>query len=194
MSRIFYLLDDKKKFYYETKTEGVGKNSWFGGFKKKSFLSLSSSLLDQYLKKPNLLSKLIDTPTKKLFWKNADLLTKKAVVLSYHHYLSGRKIAGPLNIEIGNWLNSPFFKTYYQKKLSLTKMSFKNRWFKWLPHSIDLWGEHLKGVRFENIHLAQDIINGRLVSTVHYDKFYPGKSAFSLLQHYFQEVVGWSAD
>ncbi|MBU2592124.1 hypothetical protein KKD61_01525 [Patescibacteria group bacterium] len=194
-TRTFYLLDSKKKLCY-CLTLGSTKNGWVGEAREEVSASFFKKLRQRYLADNPLrplseagkfLLPLINTPVKKLFWEKADLPTKTALIFSYHGYVVENK--GILNIEIENWLFNPFFKKVYQQKVSSAKINFKNKWFKWLPSFIAIYGDHCRNLRFENVHLTQDLVNGKLISAVHYDKYWLGASLFFLLKHYWWEVL-----
>lgn len=185
-TRTFYLSDSNKRLC-RCLAEDSAKTGWTGEAEKPVPASVLKKLRQKYLTERSLVLPLTDTPVKKLFWENADLSTKTALIFSYHGYVIENK--GILNIEIENWQLDPFFKKVYQEKISSAKISFKNNWFKWLASFIAVSGDHCRNLRFENIHLTRDLVNGKLISAIHYDKYWPGASLLSLLNHYRREVL-----
>ena len=119
----------------------------------------------------------------KQFWQLANPKQQTQLLLSI--YLRTNNPKGVFNIEIDNWLeDSPFGEIYFENK----------RWFKtWKPREIlarmiTTSGNHKKSIRLGNIHLAMDVVDGRDVYSIHYDKYNPNQlRKLGLVKHFLFE-------
>lgn len=137
-------------------------------------------LISQYSNPPQF----IDTQLKKLFWQNATLEIKQALIFSYDSYIQhhSQKVH---NIEISNWINIPFFNQYLKNTFFRLKHNHYNI-FKFLTTKT---GKHKLGIRFENIHLVLDHIHKKPIFSIHWDSNPPTLS-LKLIKHYlFDDIL-----
>jgi hypothetical protein len=173
--RAYYLFNNKQKsfekifhynFFIREKIERTNKlfplekiNAIFQKYQKNDYPSFINSKL------------------KKLFWDNATPGIKKALLFSYHRYITNKdnKVA---NTQIENWLNIPFFKKYKKNLFHCLKLNN----FDPIKYIGTKTGKHKSSLRFENIHLSMDKINRESFYTIHWDKYFP-KCSISWFKH-----------
>ena len=115
------------------------------------------------------------------FWQNSTEEMKKALCLSYsdHKIKKQRKIS---NVELSNnWTLEGFFAEEHQK---LKSKNFLNQIF-----HFRIKGKHHRGIRFGNIHLAEDIVNSKSIFSIHWDNYSPKIFNLSALFHFLRDDI-----
>jgi hypothetical protein len=169
--RVYYFLDKREWAYKKNYYRGFISHEKVRGAGKDISLKKLRKLVSKYLDKGEI-PDFIDTSLKKLFWEKASRNMKMAVIFSYHKRVV-EKSKKVINVETDDWLTLDFFREYYEE---LRKgRSFKNmfRIFKIFRSFIATTGRHKKTLRFENIHLAEDVVQNKKVPSVHWDIYHP---------------------
>lgn len=114
-----------------------------------------------------------------------DLYIFVVLILSYHYHehLGKRKV---LNVETQDWFSIDFFKNTYD---SLRKKRFA--FFKPAQAIVAIkatFGKHFVNLRFENIHLAVDKINGKFIHQIHWDRVHPA-SVIKTIKHFIKDDI-----
>lgn len=114
----------------------------------------------------------LSNPEIRSFWNQAPTKIKNDLLKSYDYCKSGKKQT--LNVETINWTGLNFFKnTISNLSQHPTYNSF-----------VRLTGTHVKNLRFANIHLCVDQLNGKNIYQVHWDEYYPLKMLETLKHHF----------
>lgn len=119
------------------------------------------------------------------FWQQAPERIRQDLVLSHHYreHLGQRKV---LNVETEDWFGLDFFQNTYRgllkKRFALFKPKQAIRAIK------ATLGKHPKNLRFENIHLAVDKINGKRIHQIHWDRVHPA-SFIKTIKHFIKDDV-----
>lgn len=119
------------------------------------------------------------------FWQQASERIRQDLILSYHYHehLGQRKV---LNVETEDWFSLDFFQNTYR---GLLKKRFALFQPKQAVRAIKAtFGKHPKNLRFENIHLAADKINGKHICQVHWDKIHP-TSVVKTIKHFIKDDI-----
>jgi len=101
-------------------------------------------------------------------WQNIPLQLQKTLMISYTYRQAYNQV---LNIEIPNWHKLSFIEIEFNK--------IKNNII-WQKYRVI--GNHQQNIRFENIHFATDVIDGKTVYQVHWDKYSPS-NILNILKH-----------
>ncbi|MFH1602110.1 MAG: hypothetical protein ABIB61_04095 [Candidatus Shapirobacteria bacterium] len=120
---------------------------------------------------------------KRLFWGVANKELKLAVFFSYFYQAKlNRSNIG--NVQIKNWLISSFFRKEHEflKKQAAFWRIFKPRSL--ISANLRTRGnQHIFGLRFDNIHLALDLLDQKPIYTVHWDRHPPRCFPLSWVRH-----------
>ncbi len=180
--RIYYLYDHQNKTYQRAAYTRNKKVDKLTIHPKKITLKEIEKILKVYLDPKTNLPSFIDTPQKKLFWNYASHELRLALTFSYHQRITKKSKKIP-NTEIGDWQKTPFYKTHHKKLKTQIRLGNIARPLRILRSWLNLSGRHLVTLRFENIHLAIDLVNDQIIPTIHYDRHPPSCSPFSALKH-----------
>jgi hypothetical protein len=182
--RIYYLYDHQNRRYQRAAHTRNKIEDRLTLEKETITLKEIQKILQEYLDPQTKEPRFINSPLKKIFWKYADHQTRLALTFAYHQRISKKNKKIP-NMEIGNWQKTPFFNHRHQSLLTQARLkNLRNiiRPLRLLRSRPNVSGRHFLTLRFENIHLALDLVENRLVFSVHYDRHRP-QSPFSLLKH-----------
>jgi len=180
--RVYYLYDHKHKAYQRatyTRNNKTDKLTL-----EKTFVTLKQikKILAIYLNPKTKIPFFIDSPLKKLFWKHASHELRLALTFAYHQriVLKSKKIP---NTEIGDWQHISFFHSHHKNLKTQLRLHNIARPLRILRSWLNLSGRHLVTLRFENIHLALDLVDDQIIPTIHYDRHPPSCSIFSWIKH-----------
>jgi hypothetical protein len=124
-------------------------------------------------------------PIETLFWEQATDEMKRATFYSYdfHHRNGNKKIP---NVEIGNWMDLPFFKGYLDAAYINASITNIRKPRTTLNAMISLIGKHQISVRLGHFHVTKDIINGNTIYGAHWD-FGLATASFSIFRHWLYD-------
>ena len=183
--RLYYLFDPQKKFYRRAVWDFRLKKELADGKEVRENLKETEKRFTGFLKSGESLA-LIDSRLKKTFWEKAPSSWRMALFLSWELSEKGGDIA---NVEIDNWLEKPFFEDCYSQLRRLPPKKYKGWSNIWRVLTSTKGTYHLKGLRFGNIHLSEDLVQGKVVHSIHWDRFDPGESFSGFLKHNLYEVL-----
>ena len=134
------------------------------------------------------ISNIMDSSVKTKFWDNASQSLKKACLISY--YLSKQKNPRILvNVETDNWEKLNFYNKFWEENRIFSGLKGVVKPVRWSRSKIMITGNHKKSIRFENIHMTQDLICNTLRYAVHWDVYFPGLSPLSWVKHNLTDVI-----
>jgi hypothetical protein len=117
-------------------------------------------------------------------WQNATDDMKNAVALSYSYpQLGVRKV---LNVEIQNWREIDYFTSAHKVLLKQRSNIFHP--ITAIQARLRTSGKHYLNLRFKNIHLSADFINGKLIYQLHWDSVSP-TDLNQLIKHIFSDDI-----
>lgn len=124
-------------------------------------------------------------PIEQLFWQEATEEMKRATFYSYdfHHRNGNTKIP---NVEIGNWMQIPFFKGYLDAAYQNASITNIRKPRTTLNAIISLIGKHKVSVRLGHFHISKDVIEGKDVYGAHWD-IGLATASFSILHHWLYD-------
>ncbi len=124
-------------------------------------------------------------PIETLFWQEASMEMKRAALFSYdyHHRMGNKKIP---NVEIGNWMNMPFFARYLEATIKNAKPTNILHPRTMLNAIIALVGRHDFSVRMGHFHLTFDHVQEKPVYGIHWD-FGLASASFSIVRHWLYD-------
>ncbi|MBL7078151.1 hypothetical protein ISS42_00645 [Candidatus Shapirobacteria bacterium] len=175
-----YLLKSKKNGFYQ---EFFYSKNLLGKTSLRKGKKFSLKEIEEEFKRFSNKDIFTNTLLKKVFWEKATWELKLAIFLSYF-YQQKINVFSIGNVQISSWLKIPFFKKEYDfvkkeavfgKKLNLKRTI--------LAKVRTKGSDHLLGLRFDNIHLALDWLEGKKVYLLHWDIIAPRLSPISWSKH-----------
>lgn len=147
-----------------------------------SLASMEALLSDTKITKPFIARFL---PIERLFWREATKEMKRAALYSYdyHHRNGNKKIP---NVEIANWMELPFFKSYLDAAYTNASITNIRRPRTTVNAVISLAGKHQISVRMGHFHLTKDIISNKEIYGAHWD-FGLATASLSILRHWLYD-------
>ncbi len=179
--RIYYLYQPSKKRYQRASYTMNSKEDRLVFEKEQIALSRLKKIFSDYLNPQTKRPRFINSKLKEIFWHYADEQARLALTFAYHQKITLKNNKIP-NMEIGNWKKVPFFLKHHQNLRSQTLPKNILRPLRSLRSRLDVSGRHLVSLRFENIHLAIDLVTDRLIFTIHWDR-HPPQSPLSWIKH-----------
>jgi hypothetical protein len=157
-------------------------NSKTKTLRSTDFLFSNSELEKIYLKTEKIIkAKIKNSKLMEDFWKHSTDEMKKALCLSYaeHRIKKNRKVA---NVEVlFDWTNEGYFSSEYKKLLN---KNFFKRLFEFRTK-----GRHNRGIRFDHIHLVEDLVGSKHIYSLHWDNHSPKLLNFSAIYHFVLDDI-----
>lgn len=122
--------------------------------------------VDQYKRK--LIDTILQNKLMTSLWQNTSPELQNKLIISYSYRQIYNQV---LNIEIPNW-----------HKLSFVESKFINLKNSFTFQKYRVIGNHRENIRFGNIHFATDVIDGKTVYQIHWDKYSPS-NLINVLKH-----------
>lgn len=187
LDRCYHLLDRERQVYTEARYHRTFRRERLQFTGKTTPFAYLQDLASQYLRDGELPA-FADNPLVKLFWKWANEEARLALLFSYHQHVTEGCRKMP-NIEIDPWIGAPFFRQFYERlRGQIGLLPLRDLGAVWRAY-LATSGKHFRALRLGNVHLGEDIVEGRPLFSIHWDIHVSGSSPWSLIKHWLLEDI-----